>query len=250
MVKLGINRALWVFGALQAVAILGFAWLAHAGPNPLLLAGVIVGMVFGASSLYLVLKVGMTERHNGVYRWVQDRYEGGLAWSMSHPRFVIGGACASFVLSLLVFALVGVFALIGAACSDNSSTGTTTSTQSVTTARAHDTPPGALSPPVTAVEPPPAGGLRTTDAEARLREHGSNEPAPAPRRTLWQDIVRPLASPIVLILLAASVVAAIAARTHRRPTAPRERLGTVWNTHGGGSGCTNIGGMAATNGAF
>ena len=33
MVKLGINRALWVFGALQAVAILGFAWLAHVGPN-------------------------------------------------------------------------------------------------------------------------------------------------------------------------------------------------------------------------
>jgi PAT family beta-lactamase induction signal transducer AmpG len=41
MVKIGINRALWVFGALQAVAILGFAWLAHVGPNPLLLAGVI-----------------------------------------------------------------------------------------------------------------------------------------------------------------------------------------------------------------
>ena len=41
MIKLGINRALWVFGALQAVAILGFAWLAQVGPNPLLLAGVI-----------------------------------------------------------------------------------------------------------------------------------------------------------------------------------------------------------------
>jgi PAT family beta-lactamase induction signal transducer AmpG len=41
MVKIGINRALWVFGALQAVAILGFAWLAHVGPNQLLLAGVI-----------------------------------------------------------------------------------------------------------------------------------------------------------------------------------------------------------------
>ncbi len=41
MVKIGINRALWVFGALQAVAILGFAWLAHVGPNQFLLAGVI-----------------------------------------------------------------------------------------------------------------------------------------------------------------------------------------------------------------
>lgn len=32
MVKLGINRALWLFGALQMVAILGFAWLAWLGP--------------------------------------------------------------------------------------------------------------------------------------------------------------------------------------------------------------------------
>jgi PAT family beta-lactamase induction signal transducer AmpG len=31
MIKLGINRALWVFGVLQALAILGFAWLATPG---------------------------------------------------------------------------------------------------------------------------------------------------------------------------------------------------------------------------
>jgi cobalt-zinc-cadmium resistance protein CzcA len=55
----------------------------------------------------VLLKVGMTERHNGLYRWVQDRYKDGLAWSMVHPRFVIGGALASFVLSVLVFAGVG-----------------------------------------------------------------------------------------------------------------------------------------------
>jgi len=34
MLKLGINRALWVFGFAQAVVILGFAWLAAAGPFP------------------------------------------------------------------------------------------------------------------------------------------------------------------------------------------------------------------------
>lgn len=32
MVKLGINRALWAFGLVQAVSILGFFWLAHIGP--------------------------------------------------------------------------------------------------------------------------------------------------------------------------------------------------------------------------
>jgi PAT family beta-lactamase induction signal transducer AmpG len=34
MVRLGINRALWLFGVVQVVAILGFAWLAWVGPNP------------------------------------------------------------------------------------------------------------------------------------------------------------------------------------------------------------------------
>ncbi|MCC7383540.1 MAG: AmpG family muropeptide MFS transporter [Deltaproteobacteria bacterium] len=33
MVKLGINRALWIFGVVQGVAILGFAWLAWLGPQ-------------------------------------------------------------------------------------------------------------------------------------------------------------------------------------------------------------------------
>ncbi|MDP5238532.1 AmpG family muropeptide MFS transporter [Uliginosibacterium sp. 31-16] len=32
MIKLGINRALWIFGFLQWIAILGFAWLAWLGP--------------------------------------------------------------------------------------------------------------------------------------------------------------------------------------------------------------------------
>jgi PAT family beta-lactamase induction signal transducer AmpG len=41
MIRLGINRALWLFGVVQVVSILGFAWLAQAGYDPLLLAGVI-----------------------------------------------------------------------------------------------------------------------------------------------------------------------------------------------------------------
>lgn len=38
LVKLGINRGLWVFGVLQLVAIFGFCWLAKAGPDRLVLA--------------------------------------------------------------------------------------------------------------------------------------------------------------------------------------------------------------------
>jgi len=33
MVRLGINRALWLFGVVQMVSILGFAWLAWLGPQ-------------------------------------------------------------------------------------------------------------------------------------------------------------------------------------------------------------------------
>lgn len=32
MLKIGINRALWLFGVVQIVTILGFAWLAQQGP--------------------------------------------------------------------------------------------------------------------------------------------------------------------------------------------------------------------------
>lgn len=47
MVKLGINRALWVFGLVQMVAILGFAWLAVAGHDVLVLGLVIGFEAFG-----------------------------------------------------------------------------------------------------------------------------------------------------------------------------------------------------------
>jgi PAT family beta-lactamase induction signal transducer AmpG len=47
MVRLGINRGLWIFGVVQAIAILGFAWLAEAGAQPLVLAAVIGFEAFG-----------------------------------------------------------------------------------------------------------------------------------------------------------------------------------------------------------
>ncbi len=38
LVKIGIARGLWIFGVLQIVSTLGFAWLAKIGPSPLALA--------------------------------------------------------------------------------------------------------------------------------------------------------------------------------------------------------------------
>ena len=41
MIRLGINRSLWIFGAVQLVSILGYAWLASVGPVVWALAAVI-----------------------------------------------------------------------------------------------------------------------------------------------------------------------------------------------------------------
>jgi MFS transporter, PAT family, beta-lactamase induction signal transducer AmpG len=43
MFKLGINRALWIFGIVQMIAILGFAWLATVG-HSLLWLGIVIGV--------------------------------------------------------------------------------------------------------------------------------------------------------------------------------------------------------------
>lgn len=47
MVRLGINRGLWIFGAVQAATSLGFALLAHTGPNPLVLGAAVAFEAFG-----------------------------------------------------------------------------------------------------------------------------------------------------------------------------------------------------------
>jgi PAT family beta-lactamase induction signal transducer AmpG len=52
LVKIGIARGLWIFGVLQIVATIGFAWLAKIGPSPLAL-GVLYGFETFATGLTL-----------------------------------------------------------------------------------------------------------------------------------------------------------------------------------------------------
>jgi PAT family beta-lactamase induction signal transducer AmpG len=48
MLKVGINRGLWLFGVVQVVSILGFAWLAYVHqPDRVLLAAVIAFEALG-----------------------------------------------------------------------------------------------------------------------------------------------------------------------------------------------------------
>jgi cobalt-zinc-cadmium resistance protein CzcA len=55
----------------------------------------------------LLLRKGVAERRNVVFRWVLARYARGLEWSMARPRTVIGASCGLFVLAMVVFAGVG-----------------------------------------------------------------------------------------------------------------------------------------------
>jgi PAT family beta-lactamase induction signal transducer AmpG len=50
MIKIGINRALWIFGFMQMFATLSFAWLAISGYSALIL-GITVGLEFFAAGL-------------------------------------------------------------------------------------------------------------------------------------------------------------------------------------------------------
>ena len=66
MIRLGINRSLWIFGVVQVVSILGFAILASSGPIPWMLAAVIsfeylgVGMGTAAFTAFIARETSRT----------------------------------------------------------------------------------------------------------------------------------------------------------------------------------------------
>ena len=47
IVKIGINKALWIFGFIQFATIFGYVWLSNAGPDLVILAVVIAGEYLG-----------------------------------------------------------------------------------------------------------------------------------------------------------------------------------------------------------
>ena len=63
LMRIGIGRGLWIFGLLQMVSTLGFAWLAHVGPSSPGLAAVYdiaVGISHGLTSLLSTIGIGWT----------------------------------------------------------------------------------------------------------------------------------------------------------------------------------------------
>ncbi|KMY67023.1 hypothetical protein AAU61_13845 [Desulfocarbo indianensis] len=104
MLRLGINRALWIFGFLQAVSTAGFAVLAHLGPNIVGLASVIAfenisgGM---GTAAYVAFMAALTNKRftatqyallsslMGIPRVLASAPTGFMAQSMGWPAFFI-----------------------------------------------------------------------------------------------------------------------------------------------------------------
>ncbi len=110
MLRLGINRALWVFGVVQALAILGFAWLASQGsapttPERLLHLGAVIGVeAFGVglgttafvsflaratSPAYAATQYALLSSLMAVPRTVVNAFAGVLVERLGWPQFFL-----------------------------------------------------------------------------------------------------------------------------------------------------------------
>lgn len=100
MLRLGINRALWVFGVAQWVAILGFVWLASLGPAPsdavrLAQLGVVIGAeAFGVGLGTTAFVAFIARTTNPAYAATQYAL---LSSLMAVPRTVINAFAGALV---------------------------------------------------------------------------------------------------------------------------------------------------------
>jgi len=113
LVYIGINRALWVFGVLQAVVILGFAWLATVAHSLSSLAFVIAIESFGMGLGTAAFVAFVATTTNPVYAATQFALFSSLA---ATPRslanalagyFVEGGTISLFDSPLIVIPALG-----------------------------------------------------------------------------------------------------------------------------------------------
>ncbi|HBO37040.1 MAG TPA: AmpG family muropeptide MFS transporter, partial [Pasteurellaceae bacterium] len=58
MLKIGINRALWLFGAVQIITILGFAWLAKLGPFEQVDNAALIALTIVVAAEYIGIGLG------------------------------------------------------------------------------------------------------------------------------------------------------------------------------------------------
>lgn len=118
MLKLGINRSLWVFGFIQMFAILGFAWLALVGHN-LLILGIVIGFeAFGVGLGTAAFVAYIAQTTHPLYTATQFALFTSLA---AIPRTVANAATGfmvenlgwfNFFIACFIFAIPGMLLLI------------------------------------------------------------------------------------------------------------------------------------------
>lgn len=94
MMRVGINRGLWIFGAVQMVAILGFAWLVTAGHSLFWLGSVIGLEAFGVGLGTAAFVAFIAQTTNPLYTATQFALFTSLA---SVPRTVANSATGYLV---------------------------------------------------------------------------------------------------------------------------------------------------------
>ena len=116
LVKLGINRGLWIFGVLQLVAIFGFAWLAKAGADRSVLAFAIGFEAFASVGLGTAAFVAFIARATDP-RYTATQYA--LFTSLASVPRTFANAGAGYIVSstgwfdfFIVCALLGVPGLL------------------------------------------------------------------------------------------------------------------------------------------
>ncbi|RMD85050.1 MAG: MFS transporter [Candidatus Dadabacteria bacterium] len=118
MVKIGINRALWIFGVVQVVSILGFVYLALVGHDPYVLFAVVsfeyLGVGLGTAAFVAFIAKSTDKRFTatqfallssitGIPRTFANATTGYLIEAMGYPLFFL--FCS-------VIALPGMFLLL------------------------------------------------------------------------------------------------------------------------------------------
>jgi PAT family beta-lactamase induction signal transducer AmpG len=110
MLKIGIHRALWAFGAVQLVSILGFAALAVWGPDPTALFAVVsfeyLGVGLGTSAFvafiarctdprYTATQLALLTSLTGVPRTLAGAATGYMVEAMGYPVFFVVCFCVA-----------------------------------------------------------------------------------------------------------------------------------------------------------
>ncbi len=94
MIRIGINRALWIFGATQLVSIFGFAWLAHVGYHLGLLSAVIAFEYLGVGLGTAAFIAFIARETSAVYAVTQFALLSALA---AMPRTMASAATGALV---------------------------------------------------------------------------------------------------------------------------------------------------------